>query len=531
MNIYINKEISGSNNLIDLIRDSVVYNEDFTVKYEKQSIRSVPPDTVGRNTAVNVSLHTKGMNIEATAFYKRPDISVVPDTRPDPEEDLPVFIYDGPIEYIYNQDNLSDYVKPLIKDRLNITQDSFLVENFDTSRWGDGLVKFDIVADQYSEVIIGKTHGFLKSEIPEHFIFDQFSQYGLLTPQIFSSGQSQDARPKNKESFFKRTSVVSLDTVSLGNIDSDIHTSMIKSYIDKSYTDEKSEEYDISGFIQNTDSTSTRFVKIKNSTDYELFGKYKTKQFDPSKDFINKHIDKWNIELEGKLIYNTLKERIEFYAYDDIVGEAVTLSDAAKIQDGIYKELFGSYGFPVDTATMQKDFLSEITSSGVPKPTYKFRYDNSAIVKNGPYEIHIVYEKQTRCKGVNIFPMIDGVNSIGAIEGVSDGWSTGNIEWWKIDAGLVVDQNGNVITKQEDLETAESIEVKDHKKNGTSGSSSSDRTKWIKNSTPNITEEDDSHVGPVDLDKERVEKAQSNAKYLHTDLDTITDPNLNGFIL
>lgn len=531
LNIFINKEISGSNNLIELIRDSVVYDEDFSVNYNRQTIRPIPADVDGRNTAVNVFLRAKGVNISAVAFYKRPDISVVPDSRINPEEDLPVFLYNGDIELLYNQDNLDAFVRPLIKDRLNITEDSFRIENIDPSRWQEGLVKFDIVADQYSEVIVGKTHGFIRVDIPEHLIYDEFLAYGLLTPQTFASGEEQALRPVNKLSFFKQTPADSIDNFSIGNKDSEVHSSMIKSYINKSYTDESTDEYEVSGFIQNTDTTSTRFVKIKDSTEYRLFGKYKTRQFDPSRDFLNKHIEKWNSELEGKIIYNTLKERVEFYAYDDMVGEAVTLEDATRIQNGIYKEMFGTYGLPVDTVTMTPDFLREITADGVPRPEYTFRYDNSAIVKNGPYTIHIVYEKPTRCKGVNIFTMIDGLNSIGAIEGVSDGWSTGNIEWWQIDGGLLVDEFGNPITKPENFFATWNAVLKDveeldgnmdrpDKKGGGGGGGGYGGGTTI---TPS--------KGAVKPSDENIEKAKSEAKYIYTDLDTITDPNLNGFIL
>ena len=102
-----------------------------------------------------------GTNIDAVAFYKRPSISVVPEGRIDPEENLPVYQYDGETKYLYDQSKLVEFVAPLVSNRLNIPADSFRIENIVTSNWVKGVIKFDIVAYELSEVIIGKTFGFL----------------------------------------------------------------------------------------------------------------------------------------------------------------------------------------------------------------------------------------------------------------------------------------------------------------------------------------------------------------------------------
>ena len=48
---------------------------------------------------------------------------------------------------------------------------------------------------------------------------------------------------------------------------------------------------------------------------------------------------------------------------------------------------------------------------------------------------------------------IDSNNSIGAIQGIKDGWSTDGIEWWEIDAGYIRNaETGEVITDRVDYE-------------------------------------------------------------------------------
>ena len=126
LSIYINKDITEKDNLVDLIKDSIHSDDEFEVSYDKNSIRRTPVDPDGRNTAADVYLRSGDISLDATVFYRRPDLTLVPVGELNAAEDHPVFIYHGDVEHIFETDLIPEFVRPLISNRLNIPKDSFI---------------------------------------------------------------------------------------------------------------------------------------------------------------------------------------------------------------------------------------------------------------------------------------------------------------------------------------------------------------------------------------------------------------------
>ena len=531
MKIFIDKEITGSDNLNKLIEDSISSTVRFSASYDKQTIRKTPPDTFGRNTAVNVRLSDGGgTNIDAVAFYKRPSISVVPEGRIDPEENLPVYQYDGETKYLYDQSKLGEFVAPLVSNRLNSPADSFRIENIVTSNWVKGVIKFDIVAYELSEVIIGKTFGFLNCPPSKHTIYDKAKEYGLWAPEHFRTGLQQPLRPIDHDTFFFSTNVTSLANMNSGNKDKEIHNKEISAYISKELRDELRDDLIVSDPIQNTDDTSTVGVKIKNSTDYQFFGRYITKQFDPNKDFAvsNRADDKWDENNQGKVMYNAGLNKIVFYAHKGFSSDDVTLEESKSILDTLCQQLFGYYGLPIDTVVTQKDFTSNFPEKGKPVKTFTFSYKGSAVVLNGDYTIHLIYEKVNKCPRLNVYKLMDGYNSIGILEGIQDGWSSDGVEWWEIDSGRVTDKSGNVIRTPEKWK-----ETEDHWYHPVPGDGDAKSGHWFKESEKGGGPSDVRRTENKDGEKKEgdYEKLPTDGKYQYTDLNTFGDPHLPGYKL
>lgn len=455
LKIYINKTITGKDNLVELIKYSIHSDDEFEVTYDKDSIRKTPVDPDGRNTAVDVHLNSGDIFLDAVAFYERPDLTLVPVGELNAPEDHPVFIYHGDIQYIFETDLIPEYVKPLVSNRLNIPEDSFKIENIDTAKWASGRIKFDIVAYQQSEVVVGKTHGFVEHNFKTHTIYDPEFVYGLGAPESFRRGPN-NRRGSNQDSFFLSADVQTKEMMEdNGNKDSELHSALIASYINSEYINLPADIYEVSTPEQRTDGFSVTSVKIKDSKEYYWFGKYLTKQFSPEEDFFVADVDatKWHKDLQGKITVNHTTGEIIYYALEGFALDQVTLEESITIQNGIISQINGVYGLPTDTITLDPEFTTNRPEKGSPGPSYTFRYDNSAVVVNGPHTIKIVYERLNKCMGEIVKDYIDSNNSIGAIQGIKDGWSTGGIEWWEIDAGYLRNaETGEVITDRVDYE-------------------------------------------------------------------------------
>ena len=68
LKIYINKTITGKDNLVELIKDSIHSDDEFEVAYDKDSIRRTPVDPDGRYTDVDVHLNSGDISLNAVAF-------------------------------------------------------------------------------------------------------------------------------------------------------------------------------------------------------------------------------------------------------------------------------------------------------------------------------------------------------------------------------------------------------------------------------------------------------------------------------
>ena len=67
------------------------------------------------------------------------------------------------------------------------------------------------------------------------------------------------------------------------------------------------------------------------------------------------------------------------------------------------------------------------------------------------YPIILVFAKENKCQLLTMKTYMEANNHTGFIEGVMDGFSIGDIEWWMIDAGYVRDPEGGRVTRTEDI--------------------------------------------------------------------------------
>lgn len=531
LSIYINKDITEKDNLVDLIKDSIHSDDEFEVSYDKNSIRRTPVDPDGRNTAADVYLRSGDISLDATVFYKRPDLTLVPVGELNAAEDHPVFIYHGDVEHIFETDLIPEFVRPLVSNRLNIPKDSFRIENIDSSKWTNGRIKFDITAHQQSEVITGKTHGFIEHNFKTHIIYDPDFQYGLGAPESFRRGANTN-RTTNQDSFFLSADVQTKEMMSdNGNKDSELHSALIASYINSEYINIPTDLYEVSEPTQRTDGYSVTTVRIKDSKEYFWFGRYITKQFSPEHDFFVADVDpaKWHKDLQGKITVNHTTGEIIYYAMEGFALDQVTLEESIAIQNGIISQINGAYGLPVDTITLDPEFTTNRPEKGSPGPSYTFRYDNSAVVVNGPHIIKIVYERPNKCMGEIVGDYIDSNNSIGAIQGIKDGWSTNGVEWWEIDAGYVRNDQGEPITDRRDYESS------DGRWFFPPPGPRNDKP-WYIGWTQGGSFGNDGYKPPrgpdYDPDKDLYTKTPSNSNYKYTDLSSFNiDPALMGYRL
>ena len=67
------------------------------------------------------------------------------------------------------------------------------------------------------------------------------------------------------------------------------------------------------------------------------------------------------------------------------------------------------------------------------------------------YPIILVFAKDNKCELLTMKNYMESNNHVGFIEGISDGFSIGDIEWWMIDAGYVKNPEGNRVTRSDDI--------------------------------------------------------------------------------
>ena len=521
----INKLISSRDNMNELLRSGISSSNGASIEYNKATIRPIPEDHNGNNTAIDVVIRYGTAKINATAFYKRPDISKVPNDNPWDDADVrPVFLYECALEYMYNQAGLEAAIHPLVSDRLNITSDSFSLLITDTSKADDGIIKMSIVSSPNDETIINSTHCYAVANIPQHTIWDTGGEYGLWAPESFIS------EAKNRPSFFKTSSVINADTISSGNTEESLLRSIIQSYINKTYTDTPSMTFDIEEVSQNSNGTSTSKVKIVDSTNYEFFGKYHIRQFDPALHFYNKNNDEmiWDESMQGKITSSASNRKIIYYADEVFARDEVTPSDAGLIQDLILKQIFGDYGLPVDKIEIDKNFGQRLSPSGETVTEWVFTVRDSISVRNDVYTVHILYSRNNKCQLLDFVSYTDSNNHIGVIEGINDGWSTTNVEWWQIDSGGVTDSDGNTIRQPSDWENGKDWTWTPPPGGGPNQTFGG---KYYEGGNNYHNDgEDDPPGGNLGKPSE-YDKASGDAEYKHTDLGSISDPNIQGFVI
>lgn len=124
---------------------------------------------------------------------------------------------------------------------------------------------------------------------------------------------------------------------------------------------------------------------------------------------------------------------------------------------------------------------------------------------------------------------IDSNNSIGAIQGIKDGWSTNGVEWWEIDAGYVRNDQGEPITDRRDYENS------DGRWFFPPPGPRNDKP-WYIGWKEGGSFGNDGYKPPrgpdYDPDKDLYTKTPSNSNYKYTDLSSFNiDPALMGYRL
>lgn len=131
------------------------------------------------------------------------------------------------------------------------------------------------------------------------------------------------------------------------------------------------------------------------------------------------------------------------------------------------------------------------------------------------------------CSKIDTEEFIEGLNSIGAIFGIQDGFSAGGIEWWLIDAGKVTDEKGNVLRFPDEFAS-----TKKHLFDPGSAFSGDNRISGHDDWFPSysISSGFDPTVPSVrEPVRVRPVKTDSTDKRRFTNLDFIRDPYLPGF--
>lgn len=127
------------------------------------------------------------------------------------------------------------------------------------------------------------------------------------------------------------------------------------------------------------------------------------------------------------VLYNLEAKKI------DIKEETIVLSD--KIPRGLESDTFEIKFQEPNNCCLNKAVLSKDISNSCTILPIEVDYK----VTGGSFDPSII------CSRIEAKGLIDGVNSIGAIIGVQDGFNVGGIEWWLIDAGKVKTSDGEVV--------------------------------------------------------------------------------------
>ena len=485
--IQIDKSKTGKDNLIDLIEKSVTSNSDISIEYDGSSIAS--SGIKQNNSVVDVTIHTNNSEMSTPLVYNRPDIS-----NATKDEAILQFT----IEDIISP-NFESILRKSISDRLSIPEDNFDVINLTTSP--DGTGAFIIHSKPNTETIIGDKSCKIVSRLKRFTINDISGTFGLSVPPKKIDGLSQTYYAPGSDDTEKRTESYIMRKFALNrSFEQQSSDELIKSTELALYSavgnplvikdapkgavsnirilfKEKhmwvyNGTYSIRRILLNTDipplsltvtdkdlvdefgKLSMQGISTSEMNGEIVTGKYKS-IFNQSDILIPV-----NYEYMGRQIFSFVMYPNEEYAQTELKK-----SEYIDVLDKIKKDLTFRLNIPIDSYIIEdriSEFKTEDTTVDVSKIYLKIRKDSligvntevpdfkdSAGITYSVVPILLVFAKRTQCQMLSLRDIIVANNHVGFLEGISDGFTIGDISWWEIDAGYVKDANGNVVWNSE----------------------------------------------------------------------------------
>ena len=491
--------ITGEENLRELVRDALVSNVGVRISRDKNSI--VPndkPNSPANNTQVTITLETDAATISLEQEYNRVSLANA-----------------FPHETIVNltiEDYSSPYVDEALKRetsrRLGIPESDFRVYNIELG--DNGLGTFYISSYEHADTIIRDVQMSVATRFKRFIINDVDETLGIGIPpnKIIDNVQTFYKYPTKRTPMEVLRKFVSskhagkeidfgastLSSISIGKPISPLSIPGLDYY---NYTAVRVQFSNIRDWLYSgtysirTLRLDTELPGIKTGV-YELnrlfepilrlgvmysaemdakaaMAQYKKLSTDvfkliPYKFFYNNYADYFGfmMYMDPEYAQRQLAKE-EYLVVEEVIKKQ--LYEQYGIQEGFYtiRSRLGEYTEKkneIDVSVIFIELESDINLITVKSYSPAYRKDPNDI--NSPFvtavPIFLMYSKESKCDFGLLRNYADSSNHMGFIQGGLDGWSIGDAEWWEVDAGLVVDKDGNSITRTDQISWEESFQ-------------------------------------------------------------------------